>query len=339
MKNELRFNDNGKFRILMLSDMHSGSDCNPKMIKGIEALVEEAKPDFVMLGGDQCLCVAKEKIKPYFEKIIEPILKRNIPWAAIFGNHDRECGIDIEEEMEIYETIKGFVGEKGPKDLSGTGNYIIPILSSKDDSVKYRIWAMDSHRGHESLIDKFHIENASAINLPFSPDYIVNQSMPYPDQVVWYYNNSKRFEEEDGKIVPGIMFMHIMLPEYLYVSHNPEETNAVGMQRESVQATLFNTGLFSFALERQDIKGFFFGHDHLNTLQGEYCGITMSCDGSIGYNMSTHDDMRGGRIIDLSEDGSMHTRMLYLIDLLGKDAFRDPDYFEGGSKYNIRKFL
>ncbi|HBL41639.1 MAG TPA: hypothetical protein DDY98_08870, partial [Ruminococcaceae bacterium] len=291
---KLKFREDGKFRILMISDMHAGEDCNPKLIRGIEALVAESKPDFVMLGGDQILLKQnKEDIRPYFCKILEPILKRKLPWAAVFGNHDREAGIDIAEEMEIYESMDGFLGEKGPKELSGVGNYVIPILSSDGEKTAYRIWAMDSHRGHEDTNKAFHLSEDTCVSLPRTNNLIINQSMPYPDQVAWYYNQSCQWEQQEGQKTPGIMFFHIMLPEFIYVSQNPEQTNAVGLQRESLDATLFNSGLFSFALQRGDIKGFFAGHDHLNTLQGEYCGITMACDGSVGYNMSTHDDMRG----------------------------------------------
>lgn len=336
-KPQLRFHQNGKFRVLMVSDFHAGADCSPKLIRGLEALVAESRPDFVMIGGDQVLRKPNaEENRAYFCRILEPILRRGLPWGAIFGNHDREDGHDVVAEMEMYGTIDGFLGEKGPEGVSGVGNYIIPILSADGSRVAYRLWAMDSHRGHEDANRAFHLPADTRISLPHTEHRIVNQSMPYPDQVAWYYDNSRRFEQEEGRKTPGVMFFHIMLPEFLYVHQNPEQTNAVGMQRESLDATPFNSGLFTFALQRGDIKGFFAGHDHLNTLQGEYCGITMALDGALGYDMSAHDDLRGGRVIDLYETGEVRTRMLYLVDLLGKDAFRDPDYFEGGSKYNIR---
>lgn len=336
-KPSLRFHEDGHFRILMMSDMHSGDSCNPKMMRGMEALLEETKPDFVMLGGDQCIGRTDAAgVREYFSLLMEPVLKRRLPWAAVFGNHDREMGIDIAEEMKVYESMDGFLGEAGPEELSGVGNYVIPILASKGDGTAYRIWALDSHRGHENTYGAFSLPPETRVKLPHEDEFVISQSMPYPDQVAWYYNKSCEFEKLDGRKVPGIMVFHIMPPEFLYIRHNPEETGAVGNQREKLQATLFNSGLFSFALQRGDIKGFFAGHEHHNSLQGEYCGITMACDAAIGYNMSAHDDMRGGRIIDLREDGFLSTRMVYLIDLLGKEAFRDPDYFEGGSRYNIR---
>ena len=53
-------------------------------------------------------------------------------------------------------------------------------------------------------------------------------------------------------------------------------------------------------------------------------------------NEAAHDDLRGGRIIDLYENGEFFTRHVKLMDLLGKAALRDPAYFEGGDKYYIR---
>ena len=62
------------------------------------------------------------------------------------------------------------------------------------------------------------------------------------------------------------------------------------------------------------------------------------CLAALGYNMSGHDDLRGGRVIDLYEkDGTVQTYNVKLMELLGRDAMRDPDYFEGGCKYFIRK--
>ena len=35
----LRFNKNGKFRVLMISDIHAKANCSPKVTRGIEALL------------------------------------------------------------------------------------------------------------------------------------------------------------------------------------------------------------------------------------------------------------------------------------------------------------
>ena len=147
---------------------------------------------------------------------------------------------------------------------------------------------------------------------------------------------AKKAEKEAGKKIPAVMFMHIPLPEYLEILRNPEDCGAIGSKRETVGCCEINSGLFAACLQRGDVKGIFFGHEHLCDIQGEYAGIIMAQDAAIGYNMSAHDDLRGGRVIDLFADGSIQTRTVKLIDLMGREAMRRPDYFEGGCKYFIR---
>ena len=156
------------------------------------------------------------------------------------------------------------------------------------------------------------------------------------NQVMWYYRESVRREKELGKKLPGILFMHVPLPEFNLLWRNPEQTGFIGHKRESLGASELNSGLFMACLERGDVKGVFCGHEHLCDFQGEYLGITMAYDSAVGYDMSAHDDLRGGRIIDLYANGEFATRHVKLMDLLGRDALRDPAYFEGGDKYYIR---
>lgn len=340
----LRFRENGHFRILMVSDFHGYRnpklpECyNYKITKGLEELIKETDPDFVMIGGDQCLeGSSAEEIRETMCSLIEPVLSRNIPWGAVFGNHDNEMGIPVPEEEKVYESIPGCVNESGPDDIDGTANYCIKILSHKDDKAAYCIYALDSHREIRDFIDKFGLDKDTKFILPEHFNDGQTGATPSFDQVMWYYNTSKQIEKEQGRKVPAAMFMHIPLPEYLEILRNPEECNAIGSKRETVGCCELNFGLFGACLQRGDVKGIFFGHEHLCDIQGKYCGITMAQDAAIGYNMSAHDDLRGGRVIDLCEDGNLETYTVKLMDLMGADAMRRKDYFEGGCKYYIRK--
>lgn len=342
-KSTLRFNKNGKFRVLMVSDFHLGinpklkEDYNYKLIRGLDALLENSKPDFVMIGGDQCLNFDNpQDVKTKFEEILKPVLDRKIPWAAVFGNHDRETGISLAEEMKVYESIPFCLAESGPEELSGVGNYQIPVYASDSDEIRYNLWALDSQHQVKDYIKKFNLPEDTKFVLPNFSNDGSGDGTPLFDQVMWYYMKSAETEKEQGRKVPGAMFMHIPLPEFLQITRNPEQCGAIGSKRESSCATELNSGLFLAALQRGDIRGFFFGHDHLIDMQGEYCGITLACDAALGYNMSAHDDLRGGRIIDLYEDGGLETCCIKLIDILGRKAMRDEDYFEGGCRYHIR---
>ena len=338
-----RFHADGKFRILMISDFHERPGkgkkvCTDMMVAGIEALLCQTNPDMVLIGGDQCVAADEpEGIRAHMEYMISPVLKRSLPWAAVFGNHDREAGHDIADEQKVYETIPGCLSTAGPEKVSGVGNFCVEILSSKDDSVAFHIWGLDSHAESKRDFVKY-------LSLPADTQFVLPshfndgswQAGVMPDQVMWYYNESLRREQEAGKKIPAIMMMHIPVPEFCLVARNPEETGAKGNKREAICCPELNSGLFMTCLQRGDVRGIFCGHEHLIDFDGEYCGITLAYDACIGYNMSAHDDLRGGRVIDIGEDGSLETYCVKLMDIMGEKAVRNPDFFEGGCKYHFR---
>lgn len=333
----LRFHENGRFRILMVTDFHCGESYNPKLKTGFRALIKATEPDFVMLGGDQCVCRNTPKeADEYMRDIVEPITEKGLPWAATYGNHDRECGLDLDAEEAIYENIPGCLSQRGPKDIHGVSNYRIPVLASRSDEVAYDLWSIDSNHEVDDYIEEFGLKKGTQIILPHHFNDGENGGSPYFDQVMWYYKTSSDLEKERGHKTPGVLFSHIPVPEFYQILRNPEETEAIGSKRAPCGAAEINSGMFLASLERQEIRGMFFGHEHHIDMQGEYCGITLACASALGYNMSAHDDLRGGRVIDLFEDGNMETYHVKLMDLLGRDAMRDPDYFEGGCRYHIR---
>jgi len=330
----LRFHPDGTFRILMISDFHAGTRRNPKLARGIDALVEYAKPDLVLLGGDQaagkCFDVFDEQtLYEYLEAVLEPVHARGIPWAHVFGNHDREAGMSNARQQAVYERFALCLSSAGPDGVSGVGNYCLPVLSPGDDSAAYHIWAMDSGREITDYIEAFSLPDDEKIILPSCFGYGKVQASPLFDQVLWYYNESARLEKRYGRKIPAVMAMHVPIIEFCLVTRNPEECGMAGCAREEVFCSEMNSGLFMACLQRGDVKGIFCGHEHLNDFQGRYCGITLAYDSCVGYDMSAHDDMRGGRVIELHEDGSFDTRHVKLMELLGEEAIRNPDYFEG----------
>lgn len=333
----LRFHEDGTFRILMISDFHAGTDCSPKLMEGIDALLSHTQPDLVLLGGDQCLRKdTPQAVRDYMARIMEPVLRRSLPWAHVFGNHDRECGIALEEEEKVYESLPGCLSQSGPEGVSGVGNYCLSVLSARSDEPAYHIWALDSFAEVRDYVKNFGLPAETRFILPHCfGDGRVNAT-PMFDQVMWYYQESLRREKAAGRKIPAIMYFHIPILEFCLVARNPEECGAVGNKREDIQGSELNCGLFMACLQRGDVKGIFCGHEHLNDFQGQYCGITLAYDGCVGYDMSAHDDVRGGRVIDLKEDGSFQTHQVRLVDIMGKKAWRNPDFFEGGCPYAFR---
>lgn len=343
---KLRFNADGKFRVLMISDFHAGSrrkgfeDGNPyspKVKEAIEALVKETSPDFVMVGGDQCIGHSPEYLYNSFTDIMSPVLERNIPWAHVYGNHDREMAMTTNEQQKIYETVPHCFSKRGPEDIFGVCNYVIPIYSKDSEKIAYNMFALDSNREISDYIEQFGIkEEDNNIRLPFAFGSRSVQAMPFFQQVMWYYNTSREMEKENGSEIPALMFMHNPCIEFNLIFRNPEECDMYGEKREAVCCSELNSGLFMACLERGDVKGIFCGHEHMNAYHGKYCGIILGYDSCVGYDMSAHDDVRGGRVIDIYEDGSLETRHIKLMAIMGDKALRRPDFFEGGLNYFIR---
>ena len=111
----LRFHRNGTFcgdgtfRILLLSDLHGGTYCSPKLFRAIDALLTETSPDLVLLGGDLLdpgcfddgVCTA-DTLRAYLSCILEPLSRRGIPFAVTIGDSDRACGMTAEELFAVY---------------------------------------------------------------------------------------------------------------------------------------------------------------------------------------------------------------------------------------------
>ena len=122
------------------------------------------------------------------------------------------------------------------------------------------------------------------------------------DQIMWYWNESKKIEAENGCKVPGCMVLHIAFPEYCLPYKNVAETAYKGTRRESIGSGPVNTGLFAALVQRGDVKTVVCGHDHINDCEGTYLGVKLTYDAGIGYDGYCHGDLRGGRVIDITEN-------------------------------------
>lgn len=340
-KPTLRFHSDGHFRILMVSDFHGGTYHNPKLTQALDVLVAHASPDLVLIGGDTVAgglfdTVSEETLYAYLSEVLAPIYTRAIPWAHVYGNHDCESGMTNAEQQPVFERIPLCLSESGPEDVSGVGNYVLQIFAHDSDTVKYHVFALDSHREVTDYIDRFCLPADTEIRLQHPMCSGSVQAGPMFDQVMWYSRTSAEAERKCGTKIPAVMYMHVPLPEHFHAARNPEQTHLRGAKREAVCCSELNSGLFAACLQRGDVRGIFCGHEHYCDFSAEYCGITLAYDGALGFDMSAHDDLRGGRIIDLYEDGAMKTHQVRLMDLIGIAAMRDPSFFEGGDKYYVR---
>ncbi len=273
----LKFNNDGKFKIAQFTDIHLHTT-NPgepeKTRETIEYVLRTEKPDLSVLTGDIVNSPAPEG----WQYIADIFSGSGIPWAVTLGNHDDEDAWSREQIFEFLEKQEGFVGIAGP-DLSGVGNYIIPLQSASTPETAALLYFFDSH-GYP--------QNAKR----GSYDWVKF------DQIQWYRNQSTALTEANNNTpYPALAFFHIPTPEFLDVVGN--ETY-MGIKEEGVASPELNTGLFAAFIEMQDVMGAFVGHDHYNNYIGILHDVALAFGQTSGFG-GYGDFTKGGRIIEITQ--------------------------------------
>ncbi len=322
-KLSLRFNARGKFRILMVSDIHGGVGYSLKTPAALEALLKGTKPDLVLLGGDIAgpgvIHVENEQqLRDMLDTLCEPLERAGIPWAHVYGNHDNNFGLANQAQQPIYESYPHCVSKTGPRDVSGTGNYVLPIRDHTGSKILFNVFGLDSHRGLKQFCQQYHLPQDTTVVLPQHNNSGGSEGTIHFSQVMWYWQTSEMLEAYNGGKIPAMMYMHIPLPEMALIAKNRSECGFKGYQGQAVACSELNSGLFSTILQRGDVKGIFFGHDHENDFSGIYCGVRMGFDGFLSYHACQEESIRGGRVIDLcaSNPEIIDTHMVRVRDFL-----------------------
>jgi hypothetical protein len=183
----------------------------------------------------------------------------------------------------------------------------LPVKASASDDVVFNLWALDSGR--------YLGDNKSWYKNDLKKDAILDYGLPGRNdydfvkfgQISWYWNTSLTLEQQYGHKIPGLLFMHMPLPEHRLIPMNPGKTGMTGERNEEECNSPINSGLFAAILQRGDIKGIFVGHDHVNDYVGSYCGIQLGYDANVGYATyglditSDKNRLRGARVFLLKE--------------------------------------
>lgn len=325
----LRFRDDGTFRILHLSDIHEVSpemdddenheipvNKSQETVNVIEQCIERTQPDLVVFGGDNISGYWEEYTYDYMvetiKKITEPVRKRNIPLAVVFGNHDSEDEeirpfLRRENHINLYAEYENFRGCYNEEEVHGCGNYSLPIMSSDGEKIAWNVWCIDSN---DYMRDENHFE------IPHG-----GYDTVHPDQIAWYERKAEKLKQENGgKPVPSILFQHIAVNQEFdlfdvvekgtpgSVEHNgkgllPKDGAILeGLVRESPCPPEDDRSQFESWKKTGDIVAAFFGHDHVNTFVAELDGIKLIQTIGAGYH--TYGKERGGRLIVLHENST-----------------------------------
>ena len=101
---------NGKFKIMLIGDLHEKNDKNYEdelksydCITLLKTSIQSLKPDLVVYMGDISGAEEIDEFRKVIKKVVTPCVDADIPFSVIFGNHDREHGIELKEILKLYQ--------------------------------------------------------------------------------------------------------------------------------------------------------------------------------------------------------------------------------------------
>ena len=158
----LRIRRDGKFKIMQASDLHLATgfgvcrdalpkgqpcDADPRTLEFVSKLLDTEKPDLVILSGDQINGDTSPDTQTPILKLADLFIRRQIPFAAIFGNHDDEkTPLSRQGSMSIYQSLPYSLTEPGLPTLSGIGNYVLEVLASGTSThAALTLYLLDTH--------------------------------------------------------------------------------------------------------------------------------------------------------------------------------------------------
>jgi len=317
----LRFKMDGSFKIVQFADIHMATgphSCHQapdsisctgdiNTLEMMERMLDAERPDLVVFSGDNVDGITSNDAYATILKYSKPVVDRYLPWTIIFGNHDEEGDLSREEMMRSVQDIPYSLSQRGPLDVSGTGNYVLSIHRS--DGMKNM---GDEDREGEGEVSGLGHKD-SRFHLYFLDSGAYSFDLKYPgwdwikdDQVEWFRQTSRAITSQYRKnnIPNALAFFHIPIPEYDLTEEESENDNEtgddqgdseaagkrkqrksriVGDKREGVSTPSYNSGMFDAIYESEDVRATTAGHDHLNDYCLDHRGINLCYGGGLGY--------------------------------------------------------
>ncbi len=333
-KTELKFNADGTFKILQISDLQDGFYSKKITERFLVDLIEKENPDLIALTGDNIAGYAATTsylVKKSIDNFMSIFEEYDVPVAIVYGNHDDEGKLSKEEQWDIYEKYDCFVGVRDSEELSGYGTYNLPIKASDSDKTAFNLWFFDSQTYN-------------------SDETVGGYGCVEKDQIEWYIKTETALTQENGGTpIPSFAFQHIIVPEVYSVltkvwerngdsitylvdknsydeddvieRHNsgyifPKEySNDETFLNEACCPPNYTNGQADALVNYGNVLGITSGHDHMNCFVIPYKTLDIVQTTTAGFG-SYGDLNRGARVITLNESdlSTYETHMVFFRD-------------------------
>lgn len=272
----LAFDASGNFKMILFSDLSAGVDISPYTVRALEAIVSAEQPDLVLLcGGSADGFATRDDLAEFLTALTAPLESAGIPWAHLYAGADT-----------LTRSVKDEVYAGFPYCISKTGDYFLPITA--DGELAFGIWMM---------------------SLP-------EDGGDYTEAQIASFKQAASLVLGGGDELPAILALAAPLPEFADASLTP----IAGEVGETVIVPEQNCGLFDLAASL-GVRAIYAGRDHLNSYTAVYRGIELGALASLGYDgygfggtFDTNNLLRGGRVVEVSTDGTITSNMIYAAD-------------------------
>ena len=341
----LRFDADGRFTILHLTDWHTAYPMPAIQKQYVSQALAAAKPDLVVLGGDMSEAAGEEQPEAVRE-ICDLMIGADVPFVITFGNHDYLHGLPIDEMFALYKNYGGAycLSEDEEPALFGCGTCSIPVLAHDSERIAYAVYCFDSGCEYNRKIDAPAGTVAQSAR-GADKTIISNYDSVHPDQIEWYRRKAEEWKAaNDGKYVPSVVFQHIIVQEIFdkiwpaakesdkdHLMRFAEKTYRMtavpnlscikdGYLMERPCPGYYNYGQLAAMRENGDVKAILCGHDHSNSFTVEIDGIDIVNTPSVKPHSLLKRINWGGRVVTLHADGTYESRVLSGLELAGKDG-------------------
>ncbi|GAB7364759.1 hypothetical protein MBLNU230_g5557t1 [Neophaeotheca triangularis] len=213
-RSPLHFTENGTFQISIFEDLHFGENAwewwgpaqDEKSLQVMNSILDTEPQQLVVLNGD--LITGENTYlsnsTTYIDQIVSPMVKRNLPWASTYGNHDSQHNLSragILARERLYNEALTTQSLSSPS--AGITNYYLPIYPSTCPPPPHPcppsliLWFFDSRGGNE-------YQTTTPSNQPLPLPNWVDQTT-----VNWFKRTSQNLHKTHAHTIPSLAFVHI----------------------------------------------------------------------------------------------------------------------------------